>query len=452
MSIRQEWERIAIEGEDVTYKWQSWLIQSSWPRLGKQGPESNLSVEYRDAIHGGVVVAPRRVTLESASGTTAVLSEIRRYAKAVPDMDGVRHDLDDRRTHSFWNEVLVDLLRLYKTSTPSKTMDLTLIGRDRSQSWLIPKLWPGSGATAIAAGGGSGKSFMAQAMAMSLATGFNFLQRMPAREVPVRRVLYLDFESDEGTFVDRAVALAEGFGGIDIDEVAERLRYMNLTGHRLQDMIGKIRTEIAVNDIDAVVVDSMSASVGEGLIDDAIVNAYWDAIARLQRPSLIVVHKSAENVARRKARIFGSIMSENRLRMAWNMEKAETNNGLLLTCFKDNNTGMLNWKWAFLHETEAHDEYHHVLTSAFVATDPDQIILQGDPIEPEPDKATSLGRIAEVFIEHDAYLTYNEIAELAGIPLGSVKSTINRNKNRFVRTADSPTKYKMSVVGADVPR
>lgn len=425
-------ERIAIEGEPITYGWHGWHVECTWPGLGRQGPESIIKVMHK-RINGGTVVAPRRVSLQSNTGTSSLIGDMNRYVKSM-DFDDPDPGVNPSQVHLFVQAVIADLILLFQQTGNSTTINWDRANRDRSQSWLLKGLWPASGSTAIAAGGGSGKSFFAQAIAMSLATGHNLLQRMPIKDVPQRRVLYLDFESDMDTFVDRAHSLMVGYGGLDFDVVQQNLRYFPLMGHRLQDVVPKIRTEIEQHGMEAVVVDSMSASVGEGLIDDAIVNAYWDAIAQLGVPSLIVVHKSAENVAKRKARIFGSIMSENRLRMAWNMERTNDGSSVLLKCFKDNNTGMYGREWAFDHEIESDEDTYHVVRSAFMAVDPETIrSLFTDDGSPQSD--TWHDKIFGVLA--GGPMNVREIRQTLGSGSeDTIRKTLNRGDGVFARRTD----------------
>lgn len=422
------WERIAVEGESTQYTWgNAWLVEATWPRLGKQGPEIEIRIKHRSPTGDVSLVVPtRRVTLTSSSGQDSLLRTVRSFLNEHGEIAGAT-------VQSYVSRVLDDQLDLFKTTGNPKRLDLDLVNRNREGAWLLRPLWPGSGATAIAAGGGSGKSFMAQAVAMSLACGTTFLQRNTSNP-QVRSVLYLDFESDEATFVDRAYALARGFGWDteDMSQFVEHIPYMNLTGHRLQDVVGKIRSFIATHEVDAVVIDSMSASVGEGLIDDATVNAYWDAVARIGVPSLVIVHKSAENVAKRRMRAFGSIMTENRLRMAWNFERTDDDR-VLMTCFKDNNTGMAGRTLAYEHKTDSDPESGHAVTSAFWGIDPDTVTFRSDD-DGQPVANPTLVALEEAFRGNSDYLTYDEMAERLAIPTGTIKATVSRHKDRFAST------------------
>ena len=78
----------------------------------------------------------------------------------------------------------------------------------RPQQWIVPDFVPERHLAVLYGDGGAGKSYLALAMALAIASGTHWLGR-PVLKGPVA---YLDFEFDQDAQQRRAEAVAKGLG------------------------------------------------------------------------------------------------------------------------------------------------------------------------------------------------------------------------------------------------
>jgi hypothetical protein len=200
----------------------------------------------------------------------------------------------------------------------------------------------------------------------------------------------------------------------------------------LVDAAAGLSDEIRSGKFGAVVVDSMSASVGGDLIDATHVNGFYDAVRRLGVPALVLAHKSAESAQKRSKRFYGSIMSENRVRLAWNGEKSSDGASVLWEVFKDNNAGVfgskLAWRVRFGHNGE--DETRRLASVTLEGCSTDDVKLESDAGKTRHDRIKHALR--------EGPLSTGEIAAATGIGSASVRAAMNdaTGKRLFRRTVD----------------
>jgi hypothetical protein len=173
-----------------------------------------------------------------------------------------------------------------------------------------------------------------------------------------------------------------------------------------------------VADFGGVVVDSMSAAIGGSMIEDDRVNQFWDAIRAIDLPTLVLAHKSVDNIKRRERRFFGSIMNEARVRMAWNAERQPGTTRVLWECFKDSNGkhhgNRLAWTWTFNADPEDEDRLETVTAAAL---QPDNVHLGGEQM------SIADRILAELEFEP---VTAGELAKLLDVNPGSVRRVLGK--------------------------
>jgi hypothetical protein len=355
------WQVTPVVDDSIEYEWQGWNIKTTWPRRGGRTEVIVvMSIRYT-GIGGGPVMSRKRVNVMSASAMNSIITDMNR--------------LDvHKRTELMYlmNDVTENILHWYEQGKTTEYPDPSKA--QQHVSWLVYPIWPATGITGIAAAPGTYKSFMAEAVSLELASNATILARNT--KVPDRaRVLYLDWEADSDTFARRLSALTHGAGL----EVKPWLGYKKMTA-RLADVAIGLRETIVSEQWDAVVIDSMSAAIGAGMVDDDAVNGFFDAIHMLDVPALMLAHKSVANQNNRKSRFFGSGMSEARVRMAWNAEVSTDGNYVVWDCFKDNNHGKRGSKlaWEISIETEGDDERERMSAVSFFGVNPGQVSLD-DP-------------------------------------------------------------------------
>lgn len=179
-----------------------------------------------------------------------------------------------------------------------------------------------TGPGAIVAPGESGKSTIARALALSVASGAEIIPGVrPTVQGPV---LYIAGEDPVAAWHSRSIeAIARG-AGIDRRTIAHRITLQDVRGRKLH-RIGRTIAEMAA-DHALVVLDSQqsllpsSEAAGGGVRDrDSL---FFDAVDAIARPVLIVAHPNLTGARRWEeadGRVAGSEVNRDRLRMSWRL-------------------------------------------------------------------------------------------------------------------------------------
>lgn len=189
----------------------------------------------------------------------------------------------------------------------------------KPESYLMRPLVAGSGPTVVSAQGGSTKSFLALAVALTVATGSpRFLGIAPQVTGPV---LYLDWEDSKNTHDRRAWALCRRF---NIDPPRESLIYLRQrTG--LAYSVRHLKEKIVdlPNPPVLVVIDSIGKARGGDPNSAEDTNKLFAAIDQLEIPTFCIDHKSRSAISRGEAGPIGSVYTWNSARMVWDVEKSQ---------------------------------------------------------------------------------------------------------------------------------
>jgi hypothetical protein len=193
---------------------------------------------------------------------------------------------------------------------------------------FAPLLLGGAVPTSLFGEGGSGKSWVALAIAVSVASGRSAVARIeaPARRVPV---LWLDFENDERELRSRVARLTDG-------APLEGLHYLRGSGALAKqvDAIAELITDLGVG---LLVVDSITGATGGApLNDDATATSLHGALRQLGIPTLLIAHTAKNS---KTGGIFGAVAFRDLSRLVWSVEKSdEASNYILLKDTKRNGT------------------------------------------------------------------------------------------------------------------
>lgn len=234
--------------------------------------------------------------------------------------------LDGRVPGLDWEGLLTQAaaitLRRYREGSP--LVDLATEPTDTPSRYLLPPLVARDGATVWAADGGTGKSVLALAVALSVASALPLLDAHPHEIGPV---LYLDWEADEETHRERLWALWRGLGrDLDIAEPPplEAIHYVYQTAS-LSELATTLRRRVAETGAVLVVIDSLGLARGGAPEDAEATIRTFRAIRSLGVPALCIDHVSKaqrEGQVKRKTAI-GSIYTRNSARLVWVVEKAQ---------------------------------------------------------------------------------------------------------------------------------
>jgi AAA domain len=191
------------------------------------------------------------------------------------------------------------------------------------ESWFIEN-WIFRGQTALLFGdGGSGKSLLALALAMAGLTGQPLCRSSRWQVIPLRAVLYLDWESDYQTHAARLWGLSRMHGtGDPITNL-----YYRRMDRALSDSVSAVAHDVAECHCDLVIVDSLGAAAGlEPESADAAIRTL-NALRSLGEVTCLVIAHVAKSQAdlttRRVPRPYGSIYVNNLPRSTIYCEAAE---------------------------------------------------------------------------------------------------------------------------------
>ena len=190
------------------------------------------------------------------------------------------------------------------------------------QRWLVEPFVEHEGATVLFADGGTGKSFIALAIAITASSDGSVIGK---RHGEPRPTLYLDWETSAGTAQERMDAIRAGTG------IRERppIFYRRMSTS-LMEGAANLRHEVAERGIGLVVVDSLGyARAGEPESADMTIRLF-NAARSLGVPWLGVDHvtKASGNDSTRP---FGSTYTHNGARITWSADKAQDEGADALT-------------------------------------------------------------------------------------------------------------------------
>ena len=209
-------------------------------------------------------------------------------------------------------------LRRYREGSP--LVDLATEQAEVTSRYLLPPLIARDGATVWAADGGTGKSVIALAAALSVATAVPLLNAHPHQVGPV---LYLDWEADEETHRERLWALWNELGTGDAPPL-DSIHYVYQTAS-LHELATTLRRRVAETGAVLVVIDSLGLARGGAPEDAEATIRTFRAVRSLGVPALCIDHVSKaqrEGHVKRKTAI-GSVYTRNSARLVWVVEKAQ---------------------------------------------------------------------------------------------------------------------------------
>lgn len=221
----------------------------------------------------------------------------------------------------------------YRESASDDIVDASEIFPEKPTFLLSPFIEENA-ANLLFAKGGIGKTYLTLRLAMSLASGTDFLGSMPAKKV---KTLFVDYENSRGTFKHRILTLGPYCEGFD-EEAEKMLLYKNSMGLPLYEMKDALRRYVVENNVGMLIVDSAAPACGGPPEDAAVATRYFNALRHIGVTSLTIGHEAkADN----GDWTFGSVFFTNLARNIWNMksesEEGDTVKHLGLTHKKFNN-------------------------------------------------------------------------------------------------------------------
>lgn len=232
--------------------------------------------------------------------------------------------------------------------------------RARRPPWVLHPLIGATGSSSLIAPGGSTKSFIALAAALSVAQNHGkYLGMTPRQSGPVA---YLDWEADADTHEARIAALCAGHQTMlprdgDIFYFAETTPL-----YRVAPALAK---RIAQEGAVLAIVDSVMLARGGDAFGTESTTQFYSALRQLGVPCLLIDHKSREAMRKGWKGAYGSVVNDNTARLQWEITLVEPRGPnrvvMKLEQTKRNNVGQME---ALAFEAIFDNDEHHHLTSA----------------------------------------------------------------------------------------
>lgn len=280
---------------------------------------------FRDASDGGVA-CEMHVRIDAFPLPPGHVLSTRINLMSASAKEQLRRQLEKRNPHDDidWYEVIervaVLAVRRWREGAPIVTLaDVPMRERER---FLLPPFWDAEGVSLLFADGGVGKSLLALAMGLSVASSAQTVGVYPTQVGPV---LYLDWETEEDTMADRLWAINSGAGVPTDEEGLRQVRYMRMEASLLQ-MGPDVRKRLQEIGAVAAIVDSLGAARGADPADAGTTIQMFNAMRAWGVPVLAIDHVTKDDAdqdgpyRRRPKHSYGSVFTRNRARLSWRID------------------------------------------------------------------------------------------------------------------------------------
>lgn len=221
-----------------------------------------------------------------------------------------------------------------------------------STDYLIKPFIEEGASNIIFGKGGSGKTYLALSMAISLATGGSFLGSDPPK---VANTLFIDYENTKSIWASRITKLLRGSGVEDTTSINQRMFYFSTKGVPIHDLKSQLIEAIRKRSIGLIIVDSAALACGGEPESAEVANRLFNALNRLKTTVLMIAHETKSTDNKNKSP-FGSVFFYNCARNIWNVESSQDNNESKITVGlfhrKSNNDRLSSMKQATIEFTD----------------------------------------------------------------------------------------------------
>jgi len=306
-----------------------------------------------------------------------------------------------------WNALIEDACYLtidaHRAGEPAVL--LRNVERPVDAGWLLPPLVLGRLPTILFGDGGTAKSYLSLAAAISIHSGQELLSIKPTAQV---NVAYLDFEFDAWEHRDRMRRLV----GEDMPGIV----YVKCAGP-LRDQVDRLQRVIREHGIGFVVIDSVGMAC-EGPPEEAqSALGFFDALRTLNVGALCVAHVNRSGDTDRP---FGSTFWHNSARSTWYAKKQQEAASSTLTVGlfnRKSNTGPLSGPLGF---TLAFDDHQTTIERTDLRDVPE---LAGNvPLKSRMIRALESGA-----------MNYADLSTTLGVDATALRQVVSRSPNLFAR-------------------
>lgn len=377
----------------------------------KEGLRAEVTV-YLDTLEGDPqLLHQARITLPSSQSRSIFIKQLERRATEEPlvktDFQGIIEQVSFR-TQKRWREgePLVTLADVNYWDRPT---------------YLVRPLILANSPTVLFGRGGLGKSIMALAMGLSVATGQPIFGQRPQL---TGTVLYYDWEWDQETHAARLAALCKWLN----ISMPRNIHYRHMVAS-LPTSAARIRQEIAKHKAVLVIIDSMGLARGGEVKDDGATNAVFAAVRTFGCATFLLDHVT-KNATNQEGPI-GSVYTLNGARLMWRLDgvRLDGTSKSVLSLVNTKANGKYQPARGFELDVEADDDDRPVFIS-----------ITSRDLRHVPELRAKLGRQAQlesVLLEAGKSLTVEEIREALlesdiTMSIGAIRVELNRAKDMFV--------------------
>lgn len=417
-TFTEDWYRFAFDEEQVSV----FMERIAEKRGAGAGIVCELTVESAEPIAPGVLYLG---TFNLLTNNAALANKLRSRREDV-DWDGLL------------TLVAGSAVKRYRQGEP--VLDLAEVEPTAHARWLIPGFIEDTARpTLVAAGGGTGKSTIGLAAAMTVATGVPILGIHPTRQCAV---LYEDWEADEQVHAERVRALWRGAGRSG--EFPPGLIFYQRQVASLHESVATIRKRVAELGIGFSVMDSVGFARGDDPNSAEATIRLFTANRRVGIPTLAIDHMSKEVLQNPNARkgAIGSVYTENSVCRVWVMKGEESAPGALTVSLSDekrNNTARqasLSFR-VHLEDDGSDDQRPHSIRY-------ERVDFRDVPSGVQSGQKWQLAKYLE---ENGGSATQDEIVEATGISAANVRVLLGRHPDLYMRHVASGRIVRLAEAG-----
>lgn len=291
--------------DGARFIWPAGNVEIEFGRLSYE--QGNVHAEASVSVNQARLVVARRINLQSSTALATLAS-------------GLNKRQDDIQWNEYVDEAANRAIVFFREAGRSTQVTTEEAPRPK---FLVEGLFPDMMRPTLLFGDSeTSKSVLATCILCSIATGESLLgdKAIPNRTGPV---LYLDWEDDEELFRFRVQQLARGNKFLDrLNDL--HIHYYHPPGP-LHLYVDSLAREIEREGFVAAVVDSRGAAQDGPLSYEAETNRFFDAIAGLRVPSIVIDHLAKSELEQGATGVhsFGSVFTRGRVVCSWRMRRGE---------------------------------------------------------------------------------------------------------------------------------
>ncbi len=337
--------------------------------------------------------------------------------------------LNEEQCRSIIEQLCVITLEQYRTGEPA--VELWTNEEVTSASYKVYPLVAENEVNVLFGEGGAGKSYLAMILSILIQLPYEN-NNLRLGKPQQGKVLWLDWETSQNTARRNIKMLTKGFGLPDLF-----IKYRRCSQSLPNDLeaIQKICLE---DKIDTVIIDSAGLACGGSITKDEFVNPFFTALRSLSVTSLLITHLSKQEMKgkSKKHTPIGSIYFFNMPRNIFEVRSAQEAGANTLPIGVFHTKCNIDKKSAPMAFTLTFAE--------------DEIIVTPDDPKNIPEFASDMSassQIVQILKDEKKALTREELIEITGLPLNTVKTTLSRLRKRGQTVSLPDNKWGLSYQG-----